>query len=129
MIQKKNPLIINGMRLLNIPWEDRPQDSCAVMWRSQRNPIIPQDLIPSSNSIFNSAVVPYKDGFAGVFRSDNKSRIMQLHTGKSPDGFNWTIENDRIQWQPANQKINEINEFQYGYDPRVVWLEDRYYVT
>jgi len=129
-IMHKNPLLImNEMNLSNIPWEERPQDSNAVMWRSQSNPIIPQDLIPSSNSIFNSAVVPYKGGFAGVFRCDNKSRIMQLHTGKSPDGFKWTIENERIQWQPVNKKIIEINEFQYGYDPRVVWLEDRYYVT
>ncbi len=129
MAQKTHRIIINGTSLSNIPWEERPQDSTAVMWRSQHNPIIPQDLIPSSNSIFNSAVVPYKNEFAGVFRCDNKSRIMQLHTGKSPDGFKWTIKNERIQWLPANQKIAEINEFQYGYDPRVVWLEDRYYIT
>jgi beta-1,4-mannooligosaccharide/beta-1,4-mannosyl-N-acetylglucosamine phosphorylase len=129
MTQKTPRAILNGTSLSNIPWEERPQDSDAVMWRSQRNPIIPQDLIPSSNSIFNSAVVLYKSEFAGVFRCDNKSRAMQLHTGKSPDGFKWTIENERIQWLPADQKIVEINEFQYGYDPRVVWLEDRYYIT
>jgi len=129
MTQKTSLSIINGTSLPNIPWEERPHISGAVMWRSQRNPIIPQDLIPSSNSIFNSAVVPYQGGYTGVFRCDNKSRVMQLHTGKSPDGFKWTIENERIHWQPANQKITEINAFQYSYDPRVVWLEDRYYVT
>jgi beta-1,4-mannooligosaccharide/beta-1,4-mannosyl-N-acetylglucosamine phosphorylase len=129
MTKKTSPTIFNGTSLPNIPWEDRPKDSGAILWRSQRNPIIPQDLIPSSNSIFNSAVVPYQGGFAGVFRCDNKSRIMQLHTGKSPDGFKWAIDNERIHWQPATQKIVEINDFQYAYDPRVVWLEDRFYIT
>ena len=42
-----------------------------VVWRSSRNPIIPRDLIPRANSIFNSAVVPFGDGFAGVFRVDD----------------------------------------------------------
>jgi hypothetical protein len=45
------------------------------IWRYSKNPIIPRDLIPSSNSIFNSAVVPFKDKFAGVFRCDTKTRI------------------------------------------------------
>ncbi len=65
--------VIHGNSLPNIPWEDRPQGSGAVVWRSARNPIIPHDLIPSSNSIFNSAVVPYQGAFAGVFRCDNKA--------------------------------------------------------
>ncbi len=122
-------IIVNGAPLPNIPWEDRPQGSGAVVWRSQRNPIIPHDLIPSSNSIFNSAVVPYQGGFAGVFRCDNKARAMQLHAGKSPDGVNWTIGHDRIQFVPDNDQAAEISAFQYAYDPRVVWIEDRYYVT
>jgi beta-1,4-mannooligosaccharide/beta-1,4-mannosyl-N-acetylglucosamine phosphorylase len=120
---------IVGSALPNIPWEDRPKDCDDVVWRSSRNPIIPRDLIPCSNSIFNSAVVPFQDGFAGVFRCDDKRRVMQLHAGKSPDGVSWTIEHERIQWQADNAQVAEINEFIYGYDPRVVWLEDRYYVT
>ncbi|MEJ2150355.1 MAG: glycoside hydrolase family 130 protein [Chloroflexota bacterium] len=112
-----------------LPWEDRPAGSDAVVWRSQRNPIIPHDLIPSSNSIFNSAVVRYQGGFAGVFRCDDKRRVMQLHAGKSRDGLSWTIKNERIRWQPHGRRAAEINEFEYGYDPRVVWLEDRYVIT
>ena len=115
--------------LANIPWEDRPAGHGDVLWRSARNPIIPHDLIPSSNSIFNSAVVPYGDGFAGVFRCDNKARRMQLHSGRSSDGVNWTINNERIRFVPENAQVEEIHEFEYAYDPRVHWLEDRYYVT
>lgn len=68
--------------LSNIPWEDRPIGCSDVLWRYSHNPIIPRDLIPSSNSIFNSAVVPFEGGFAGVFRCDNKKREMNLHIGK-----------------------------------------------
>lgn len=122
-------ILLNAEPLENVPWEDRPKGSDQVVWRSLRNPVIPHDLIPSSNSIFNSAVVPYKEGFAGVFRCDDKRRVMQLHAGKSVDGYDWKITNDRIQWQPEDETVAEINEFQYMYDPRVVWIEDRYYVT
>ena len=44
--------------LPNIPWQDRPAGNSDPVWRYDANPIIPRDLIPSSNSIFNSAVVP-----------------------------------------------------------------------
>lgn len=120
---------IIGPALPNIPWEDRPAASRDVLWRSQRNPIIPHDLIPNSNSIFNSAVVPFGDGFAGVFRCDDKARTMQLHSGKSDDGVRWNIQNERIQFVPDNDSVAEICDFVYGYDPRVQWIEDRYYVT
>jgi predicted GH43/DUF377 family glycosyl hydrolase len=54
----ESPTII-GPSLPNIPWEERPQDCSDIVWRSSSNPIIPRDLTPTSNSIFNSAVVPY----------------------------------------------------------------------
>ena len=62
-----------GAELPNIPWEERPKGSNEVMWRYSGNPIIPRDLLPDSNSIFNSAVVPFGKGFAGVFRCDDKN--------------------------------------------------------
>jgi beta-1,4-mannooligosaccharide/beta-1,4-mannosyl-N-acetylglucosamine phosphorylase len=97
-----------------------------VVWRSTDNPIIPRDLIPSSNSIFNSAVVPFRTGFAGVFRCDNKKREMNIYRGFSADGCDWRLDNDPIPWRCDDP---EIGRFQYRYDPRVVWLEDRYYIT
>jgi beta-1,4-mannooligosaccharide/beta-1,4-mannosyl-N-acetylglucosamine phosphorylase len=120
---------ILGPALPNIPWEERQAGCGDVLWRSERNPIIPRDLIPNSNSIFNSAVVPYQGGFAGVFRCDSRTRQMQLHSGKSADGVRWTLQNERIQFIPDNPTVAEINEFVYAYDPRVCWLDDRYYVT
>jgi len=118
--------LIRGDALPTIPWEDRPDSCTDVVWRSSRNPIIPRGAIPTSNSIFNSAVVPFEGEFAGVFRCDNRCRQMQLHVGRSKDAVTWEIEPERIEFECDDP---EIGEFQYGYDPRVCWLEDRYYVT
>ena len=113
-----------------IPWEERPAGAGGVVWRSSRNPIIARDAIPRANSIFNSAVVPFGEAFAGVFRVDDRERVMNLHAGRSADGVDWEIDHDPIVFAPADARVPEIQErFLYAYDPRVTWLEDRYYVT
>jgi beta-1,4-mannooligosaccharide/beta-1,4-mannosyl-N-acetylglucosamine phosphorylase len=113
-----------------IPWEDRPVGSSAVVWRSTRNPIIARDLLPRSNSIFNSAVVPFGDHYAGVFRVDDMARTMNLHAGRSADGVRWVLDPDPIVFAPADDRVRDIGEpFVHAYDPRVTWLEDRFYVT
>ena len=119
------PTII-GEPLPHIPWEDRPRTVRDVLWRSSRNPIIPRDLIPCSNSIFNSAVVAFDGAFAGVFRCDDKRRHMRLHSGRSRDGVTWEIEPEPIRFVTEDP---ERAPFEYGYDPRVCRIEDRYYVT
>lgn len=117
---------IIGQSIPNIPWEDRPEKCKDVVWRSSLNPIIPRDLLPTSNSIFNSAVVPYNGEFAGVFRCDDKCREMRIHTGKSKDGVNWVIEEEPIKFKCDDE---EVGNFVYAYDPRVCYIDDRYYVT
>ena len=117
-------------RTPSIPWEDRPPGSMDVLWRSSRNPIIGRHHLPRSNSIFNSAVVPFRDGYAGVFRVDDTTREMNLHVGRSADGVSWTIAEETIAFEPADGRIPEISaRFEHAYDPRVTWLEDRFYVT
>ena len=117
---------IIGSALPNIPWEEKPPGCSDVVWRSGRNPILPRDLLPDSNSIFNSAVVPFEDGFAGVFRVDNRKREMRIHSGRSKDGLKWEIAEESI---PFLTEVPELKPCEYQYDPRVCWLEDRYYVT
>ena len=117
---------ISGNPLPDMPWEDRPAGSSAVMWRYSANPVIPRDLLPASNSIFNSAVVPFKDGFAGVFRCDDTNRRMRLHVGFSKDGLKWDINPEKLEFQCDDK---EIGEWVYGYDPRVCKIDGRYYVT
>ena len=113
-----------------IPWEERPPGDDGVLWRSSRNPVIARNHVPRANSIFNSAVVPFEDGFAGVFRVDDTERTMNLHAGRSADGLDWRIEHEPIVFRPADARVAEVQEvFVHAYDPRVTWLEDRYYLT
>jgi len=124
----KPKFTIIGENLPNMPWEDKPKDSNEVFWRSRKNPIIPRDHLSDSNSIFNSAVVPYKGKFAGVFRCDDRRRHMRIHSGFSDDALNWKISEDRIHFKSEHGN-EEPFPFEFGYDPRVCWIEDRYYVT
>ena len=110
----------------NIPWQERPEGNTEIMWRYSMNPIIKRDAIPSSNSIFNSAVVPFGDGFAGVFRCDNRAVQMNIFAGFSKDGIHWDIDHEPIVMKSGN---TEMIDSDYKYDPRVVFIEDRYWLT
>jgi beta-1,4-mannooligosaccharide/beta-1,4-mannosyl-N-acetylglucosamine phosphorylase len=118
--------LVIGRSLPNLPWEDRSAAGSDVIWRYSANPIIPRDAIPASNSIFNSAVVPFNDSFAGVFRCDDKRRVMNIHRGLSPDAIRWEIDPEPIRFVGDDP---EVTRFEYRYDPRVAWIEDRYYVS
>lgn len=117
---------IIGSTVENIPWQEKPSGYQRPVWRYHENPIIDRDAIPSSNSVFNSAVVPFKGGFAGVFRCDSLSISMDIFAGFSKDGIHWNIEHTPIQFEGAEE---EIRKREYRYDPRVCFLEDRYYIT
>jgi beta-1,4-mannooligosaccharide/beta-1,4-mannosyl-N-acetylglucosamine phosphorylase len=118
--------ILIGSSLPNMPWQEKPEGYPLPVWRDTRNPIIHRSPFPECNSVFNSAVVPFKGKFAGVFRCDNTARDMQLHVGFSDDAILWDIKPTRIEFVGADP---EVAKWVYGYDPRVVWIEDRYYVT
>lgn len=90
----------------NIPWQERPANSKEALWRYDQNPIKGRYAIPSSNSIFNSAVVPFKDGYAGVIRCDNKAVQMNISAGFSKNGIDWEIEHNPM-----------------------TFIEDRYWIT
>ena len=62
----------------------------------------------------------------GVFRCDDRCRHMRLHAGCSDDGWQWRIEPEPITFVTQDP---DAGSFEYGYDPRVCWLEDRFYVT
>lgn len=118
---------IIGEALPNIPWESRPSGCSDAVWRYSRNPIVHRDAIPCSNSIFNSAVVPFKDGFAGVFRCDDKRREMRIHSAFSKDAINWNIDPEPFHLE--NPAEDEVGPFVYGYDPRCCKIGEDYIVT
>ncbi len=117
---------IIGAPLPHIPWEERPQGCSDILWRFSGNPIIGRNATPNSNSVFNSAAVPFKDGFAGVFRVDDRRRRLCLHAGFSPDGVNWRLEHESIRFK---SECPDAGSFEFGYDPRVCFIDDRYWIT
>ena len=108
-----------------MPWEEKPQNCNEILWRYSKNPIIEKNPTKQSARIFNSAVVPYDNGYVGVFRSDHKDITMNLHFGQSKDGINWDIEDERIKW--VDEQGNAFQP-EYGYDPRLVKIEGEYYI-
>ena len=101
------------------------------LWRSSRNRSSPRDHLPRSNSIFNSAVVPFRDGYAGVFRVDDTpsddERARGAQPGRCPPGRS-TSSRSRSRLRTIASATSR-QDFIHAYDPRVTWLEDRYYVT
>ncbi len=116
---------IIGNNLPDMPWQEKPEGYKHPVWRYDGNPIIKRDQTPTSNSIFNSAVVPFEGAYAGVFRCDNRGINMDIYAGFSKDGINWEINADPIVFEGDS----EVTRKEYRYDPRVCFIEDRYYVT
>ena len=79
---------IIGANIPDIPWEDKPAGFEYPVWRYSGNPVITRDNLHMANSIFNSAVVSFGSGFAGVFRADIRSRAQKLVVGFSDDAVN-----------------------------------------
>lgn len=117
---------IIGSALPNIPWQEPPANTRTPFWRYDANPIIGRDGNARSNSVFNSAVVPFKDGFAGVFRCDSLSISMDIFAGFSKDGLHWDIEDTPIHLVGDDP---EVTTREYRYDPRVCYMDGKYYVT
>ena len=109
----------------NMPWEPKPAGEQGVIWRYSGNPIVKRNPTPSTARVFNSALVPYGDGFVGVFRADDIRVMQNIHLAHSRDGINWDIEDKPIQWK--DEQGNPFQPF-YAYDPRLVKIDDTYYV-
>ena len=93
----------------NVPWQDKPENhEGAPLWRYTENPVIGRNPVEGVARIFNSAVIPYEGKF-----------------GRSEDGLHWTFDKEKINF------VNEKGESfmpKYAYDPRLVKVEDTYYV-
>lgn len=118
---------IIGKSLPNMPWENKPEGCTEPVWRYSQNPIINRFGNKRSNSVFNSAVVPFKDGYAGVFRCDSRSISMDLFKGYSKNALDWEISNDPLVFEDDCDP--EILNKEYRYDARITPIEDKYYIT
>ncbi len=110
----------------NLPWQERPKKvNGAPIWRYSQNPVIGRNPTEGVARIFNSAVVPYEGEFIGVFRGEQINGIPYIYLGKSKDGICWSFDKNKIPFEDENG-----NPFMpvYAYDPRLVKVEDVYYI-
>lgn len=110
--------------LPNMPWSDKPANCKTPMWRHPDNPIIKRNPLPDVARIFNSAVIPYENGYVGVFRGEQRDGVPHVYFGTSSDALNWSFQEEKIKFVDE-----EGNPFQpiYAYDPRLIKVEDTYY--
>lgn len=118
--------ILNA-KITNIPWEDRPEGCFLPVWRYSKNPVIDRNVNETIERAFNSGFVPFKDGYAGVFRGDCYSGIFNLYVGFSKDGLHFDLDTEPIHF--VDEKGNPIPDTEYSYDPRVLELEGSYYIV
>ena len=117
---------ILGSAVPNLPWEDKPAGCRDAVWRYSANPIIGWNPVGRIARIFNSAAIPYEGAFVGVFRADHRNGRADLLFGRSADGIHWDIDPDPIPWQDESGRPKPNS---YGYDPRLLKIEDTYYIT
>ena len=112
--------------LPDMPWQDRPADAKNTpLWRWKDNPVIDRNPVPGVARIFNSAVMPWEGAYVGVFRGEQCNGKSFIYLGHSKDAIHWDIDPEKIQFVDEEGK-----PFQpiYAYDPRLVKVEDTYYI-
>ena len=119
-------LVIHGEAVPNMPWQPKPAGLTDLVWRYSGNPVIDRRPLPRVTGIYNSAVVPFRGQFVGVFRTEGMDRVPHLHVGRSRDGIKWSFDPEPIDFSCPDP---ELKAHEYGYDPRVTPIDGAYFVT
>ncbi|MBR1911990.1 MAG: glycoside hydrolase family 130 protein [Treponema sp.] len=116
---------VNGIDLPDMPWQEKPAGWNLPVWRYSENPVIKRNPFKGMGRIFNSAVVPYKGAFVGVFRGETTTGRPFLYLGHSADGISWQYDEEKISMVDEQGKTwNPL----YAYDPRCVLVDGQYYL-
>ena len=117
--------LVNQIDIKNLPWEDKPSDVAGPVWRYSKNPVINRNPNPSLSRVFNSALTPWGEAFIGIFRGESATGIPALFVGHSQDGIKIDVDENPILF--VNEK-GEPAKSAYAYDPRLVRIDDTYYI-
>ena len=118
--------ILTGGPLPNIPWEDKPASVVnAPVWRFSGNPVIDRNPVKGVARIFNSAVAPFWGTALSRFCAASRSTASRTSTWAIPATH--PLEDRR---KPRSLVDEEGKPFMpgYAYDPRLVKVEDTYYI-
>ncbi len=115
-----------GPAVKHIPWQEKPAGLVnAPVWRYNENPVIKRNPVENVARIFNSAVLPFGDGFIGVFRGEQTDGVPYIYLGTSGDGIRWDISKDKIKFSDSDGRPAMPL---YVYDPRLVKIDGTYYI-
>ena len=108
-------------------WQPNPNNDDAPIWRYEGNPLFDmRTLYKKYWHIYNSATVRIDGKYVGVFRCDKATGKPDLNMAYSDDGIHWTIDDESIKFfNPDGTRF----EYPYAYDPRLIKIEDAYYVV
>lgn len=118
--------IINENKISNFPWPkniENPTNS--PFERYSKNPIIDRNPSKNITRVFNSATIFYNGEFISALRGEETNGIPSIYIGHSKDGINWTIESEKVTFYDDD---NNIFMPKYAYDPRLVKIENTYYI-
>lgn len=118
--------LLNTEIVKNIPWEETPKDAILPVWRYSKNPVIDRNPNKTIARAYNSAFVWTGKEYKGVFRGEMYNGIPTLFVGSSKDGLHFELEEERIHF--IDEEGNPVPDTYWSYDPRVVKIEDTYYV-
>ena len=108
-------------------WQPNPKADGVPIWRFDGNPLFdPRDHDDKYWHIYNSATIMVDGKYVGVFRCDTATGKPDLNMAYSDDGIHWTIDDETIKlYNPDGTRF----EYLYAYDPRLIKIEDAYYVV
>lgn len=107
--------------MINKIWRPKPKNCAGPVWRYDGNPIIGRNPFKGAARIFNSGVAEYNGKYAGIFRADGTNGVPHIYYGESADGINWSFDTERIKFSGGQNPG-------YSYDPRLVKIDDTYYI-
>lgn len=118
--------LVNTEIVKDIPWEDKPEGYFLPVWRYSKNPVINRNVNHTVDRAFNSAFVKVGNEYVGVFRGEMYNMVPTLFVGRSKDGLHFELEEERIHF--IDEQGNPVPDTYWSYDPRVVKIEDAYYI-
>lgn len=118
--------ILNATFVKDLPFEEEPKGNILPVWRYSKNPVIGRNPNKVIARAYNSAFVYENGEYIGVFRGEMYNGLPTLFVGRSKDGLHFELETERIHF--VSEDGQPIPDTLWSYDPRVVKIEDTFYV-
>jgi len=100
---------------------------CDVITRHEGNPILTAADIPGgANSVFNSAFLRHAGRIVGLLRVERRDGTQSIRYAVSDDGLHFDIADELMLVPQAEPHLTYEEAI---YDPRLVKIEDTFYVT